>query len=229
MEKQTEQRKYEFQKLTPFEQTDMEGYEQSLDFVFKKENSDLRNIALTGNYGSGKSSVIRTYYEKHKDDLLFIYVSLAHFEGVSGETDKENYDVDVEKKIINHIVQQIPAKNVPDSGFRIKRNYRAGNGIWIALRIAILICAIAYLNLWSTMHEMQNADIWKWLTGSVVTVLIMLVGFIAGVSLIYSVVKWLYSGKKVKSLSILVNPEIIPILSGFHSSIIRTRKRRHWY
>lgn len=26
-------------------------------------------------------------------------------------------------------------------------------------------------------------------------------------------------------LSILVNPEIIPILSGFHSSIIRTRKR----
>ena len=26
-------------------------------------------------------------------------------------------------------------------------------------------------------------------------------------------------------MSILVNPEIIPILSGFHSSIIRTRKR----
>ena len=28
-----------------------------------------------------------------------------------------------------------------------------------------------------------------------------------------------------KFLSILVNPEIIPILSGFHSGIIRTRKR----
>lgn len=29
----------------------------------------------------------------------------------------------------------------------------------------------------------------------------------------------------VHFMSILVNPEIIPILSGFHSSIIRTRKR----
>ena len=29
----------------------------------------------------------------------------------------------------------------------------------------------------------------------------------------------------VRELSILVNPEIIPILSGFHSGIIRTRKR----
>ena len=28
-----------------------------------------------------------------------------------------------------------------------------------------------------------------------------------------------------ETMSILVNPEIIPILSGFHSSIIRTRKR----
>ena len=31
--------------------------------------------------------------------------------------------------------------------------------------------------------------------------------------------------KKMADMSILVNPEIIPILSGFHSSIIRTRKR----
>ena len=29
----------------------------------------------------------------------------------------------------------------------------------------------------------------------------------------------------LEDVSILVNPEIIPILSGFHSSIIRTRKR----
>ena len=41
-----------------------------------------------------------------------------------------------------------------------------------------------------------------------------------------------YDGKTVEKvlelfliMSILVNPEIIPILSGFHSSIIRTRKR----
>ena len=67
MENQKEHRTYEFLKLTPYEKSDMEGYEQSLDFMFKKENADLRNIALAGNYGSGKSSIIRTYTEKHKD------------------------------------------------------------------------------------------------------------------------------------------------------------------
>lgn len=34
-----------------------------------------------------------------------------------------------------------------------------------------------------------------------------------------------YMHHTLSGLSILVNPEIIPILSGFHSSIIRTRKR----
>ena len=92
---ENEKRLYEFQKLTPYEKADMEWYDQSLNFVFQKENEDLRNIAITGNFGSGKSSVIRSYAEKHKD-LSFIYVSLAHFEGVSGETDKENYDVNAE-------------------------------------------------------------------------------------------------------------------------------------
>ncbi len=87
MENPKERRTYEFQKLTPYEKADMEGYEQSLDFVFKKENADLRNIALAGNYGSGKSSIIRTYAENHKNELSFIYVSLQGEELFQGWPD----------------------------------------------------------------------------------------------------------------------------------------------
>ncbi len=90
MDNRKEQRIYEFQKLTLYEKTDLEGYEQSLDFVLKHDNDDLRNVALTGNYGPGKSSIIRSYAENRKN-LSFIYVSLAHFTGVQGKTDKENY------------------------------------------------------------------------------------------------------------------------------------------
>lgn len=198
---ENEKRLYEFQKLTPYEKADMEGYDQSLNFVFQKGNEDLRNIAITGNFGSGKSSVIRSYAENHKD-LSFIYVSLAHFEGVSGETDKENYDVNIEEKIINHLVQQIPLKNVPDSGYRIKRTFNKWGGIWLATRIAVLFCIMAYLNSWTTMHELQNSEIWSWITGSIATASILCIGFADTVSLIYSIVKSLNTRKKIKSLKL---------------------------
>ena len=195
MDNQKEHRKYEFQKLTPYEKADLEGDGQSLDFVFENENNDLRNVALTGNYGSGKSSVIRSYAETHKN-LSFIYVSLAHFEGVSGESVDENYDVDVEKKIINHIVQQIPIRDVPESGFRIKRNFNVGNGIWFAIRIAFLICAVVYLNFWETIHAIQGVKIWSILTGTLATTLILGTGFADIVSLLFSVLKGFSTGKK---------------------------------
>ncbi len=200
MEEQKEHRTYDFQKLTPYEKADMEGYEQSLDFVFKKENADLRNIALAGNYGSGKSSIIRTYAEKHKGDLSFIYVSVAHFEGVSGETNQDNYDIDVEKKIINHIVQQIPTKNVPDSGFRIKRSFGIGKGLWLSTRIAILLFMIVYLNSWDAMNVAQNASVWNWMTEPFVTTILLCVGFGDVMSLIYSAIKGLKAGRKIKAL-----------------------------
>lgn len=201
MDNRKEQRIYEFQKLTPYEKTDLEGYEQSLDFVLKHGNDDLRNVALTGNYGSGKSSIIRSYAEKRKN-LSFIYVSLAHFTGVQDETDKENYDVEVEKKIINHIVQQIPMKNVPESGFRIKRNFSVGSGIWLALRIAFLICTVIYLNSWETMHTSQGGQIWSLLTGTFATALILTFCFADIVSLIFSGLKSLNAGRKIKSIKL---------------------------
>lgn len=199
MDNEKEQRIYKFQKLTPYEKTDMEGYEQSLDFVFENKNGDLRNIALTGNYGSGKSSVMRSYAENHKE-LSFIYVSLAHFEGVSGETDEENYDVNVEEKIINHIVQQIPHKNIPDSGFRIKRNFNVARGICLAIRIAVLLCVMTYLNAWNILHEIQGVKLWELLTGSAATAIILCVGFVNLTSIIYSAVNSLNTRKKIKSL-----------------------------
>lgn len=40
-------RNYSFQKLTPYEKADMEGYDQSLSFAFQKGNEDLRNSIFT--------------------------------------------------------------------------------------------------------------------------------------------------------------------------------------
>ncbi len=65
------------QKLTPSRIDKMDYYKEALDFVFK--DSDILNIAITGAYGAGKSSVIKTYKNLHQEKK-FIHISLTNFE-----------------------------------------------------------------------------------------------------------------------------------------------------
>ena len=61
---------YNFEKLTPNKEADISVYEEAIDFVF--DNADVTNIAISGSYGAGKSSVIESYEKKHKDINLKI-------------------------------------------------------------------------------------------------------------------------------------------------------------
>ena len=74
-----------FEKLTPAEDIDIKNYEEATDFVFS--NNDVYNVALSGSYGAGKSSIMAAYEKKHSDKK-FLHISLAHFEGTSESNDK---------------------------------------------------------------------------------------------------------------------------------------------
>lgn len=88
------------------------------------ENEDIRNIALTGPFGSGKSSIIQTLMEEHKE-FHYLPISLATLQA---EEDKETpniSDKDIEtlnRKIEYSILQQIiyreKASTVPNSRFK---------------------------------------------------------------------------------------------------------------
>ncbi len=57
--------KNEFQTLTPIVDPDKEGYQpyfKALDYALSRD--DVKNIAITGPYGAGKSSVILSYLKK---------------------------------------------------------------------------------------------------------------------------------------------------------------------
>ncbi|MFC5405722.1 hypothetical protein [Cohnella soli] len=120
---------YNFQKLTPIKNANLNIYEEALDFIFQEE--DLKNIALTGPYSAGKSSVIESYISKHPNKK-FINISLAHFEPTesnsvnadgsnSGSRETPNSESSVEGKILNHLIHQINADRIPQSQFKVKR------------------------------------------------------------------------------------------------------------
>lgn len=106
-----------FMPLTPNDAIDLHHYREALDYIFSSEK--IRNIALTGSYGSGKSSVIRSYENIYKDDRTFIHISLARFEeqgqSVGNPDDLTNTVNILEGKIINQLLHQIPEEELPPS------------------------------------------------------------------------------------------------------------------
>ncbi len=67
-----------FEPLTPvlLEVDRSQRYESEL--LSALSNDQIRNIAITGEYGAGKSSVIRTFVDRHPE-LTYAFVSLAAF------------------------------------------------------------------------------------------------------------------------------------------------------
>ena len=127
-----------FEDLTPSYDVELGLYKDALDEAFN--NKKVRNIAITGSYGSGKSSLIETY--KREKKLPAIHISLAHFEREE-ETDQDNIINILEGKIINQLVQQINPDDIPQTRFKIKKEInekRIKKFLYVIL--VIVICLI---------------------------------------------------------------------------------------
>ena len=98
------------------------------------EKEHIRNIALTGPFGSGKSSVLITLREDFAKDYKFLPISLAtlqaneednnigNSDGESGEKEREKRIENLNRKIEYSILQQLiyreKTRTVPNSRFR---------------------------------------------------------------------------------------------------------------
>lgn len=152
-----DQRSLTFQKLTPITLSDdeMRGYNEALDFVFKED--DLLNIAISGPYASGKSSVFKTYEEKRlkKKKLKGIHISLSYFSpNLKSKIKNQNVDDELtfndelmlERKIINQIIHQIEPKQIPSTDFKVKAESKSWVNIFWASIISLFFCCFIYID-----------------------------------------------------------------------------------
>ena len=138
-----EQKDYIFEKLTPDNDVDISVYDEAIGFVF--DNEDVTNIAISGAYGAGKSSVIKSYEKKH-EEKKFIHISLAHFEPMDVEEENDATDETVlEGKILNQLIHQIPVSRIPQTNFRVKKDFGRKNIISITVLFYVLIGSITFL------------------------------------------------------------------------------------
>ena len=128
-----------YRDLTPESDTkNSEEYIRALHWAIK--NKDVKNIALSGPYGSGKSSVIKTYLKKYPK-TKYLSISLAAFstptKSVNGEDDKTILladdwtldDVDenvIEEGILKQLFYRVDVGKIPKVDIERLRSYPIG-------------------------------------------------------------------------------------------------------
>ena len=144
---------YHFERLTPINDIELKVYEDAINYVF--ENQDIKNVAISGAYSAGKSSVLESYKKKHSK-LQFLHISLAHFQ--SPELEEETGDADqkdheekggikesvLEGKILNQLIHQIPSDKIPQTNFRVKRKIKRSDIAKSTVIILMLVLMILY-------------------------------------------------------------------------------------
>lgn len=145
-----------FYDLTPVNDIKLGIYEEAINFSLK--NDRILNIAISGSYGSGKSSLLETYKKKHPEKK-FLNISLTHFNSnVEQDNLKENDNEKtkslatvLEAKILNQMLHQILEKNIPLTDFKIKGKFSKLRLVFSTIFILIFILSffqIIFFNQW---------------------------------------------------------------------------------
>lgn len=99
--------------LTPTDNVENNGiYECSLKHGIDDKN--IKNVALAGAYGSGKSSILKTFEKKYKNKYEFLNISLADFSG----SEKNSENLDIERSILQKMFYTVKSEEIPFSRFK---------------------------------------------------------------------------------------------------------------
>lgn len=172
-------------------------YMAALDWAL--EQDDIRNIAISGPYGSGKSSVINTYIKTRKRQNV-LPISLAAFNLEDMHTSGENIDDDLETGILKQLFYHVRADKIPKSRYRkIQPEKWVANALFAALGELFLLILLYF----ALPNQMQTftASISN-LSGVFRIVAIIIVLAIIWVAC-FAAVRWFRKNGSVQEIKIL--------------------------
>ncbi len=156
--KEKDQIEQDYNVLGPIDDIDENSpYLKSLDWALK--NKDVKNLAISGTYGSGKSSIIKTYLKKHKEIAKeAIQISLASFR--IDENDKCNnndeYKKYIERAILTQLFYKVKHSKIPQSRYRKLHKISYKNILGFVLFVLISISLVVVLIWDDILQIIQN-------------------------------------------------------------------------
>ena len=191
---------------------DFSEYEKFLKLAFN--NNRVHNLAITGNHGVGKSSIIRSFETKDKNrGKGYLYISLMDFNN-NRETeytyvrkndendthDKTQLQQEFERYLLCQILSRVDAQNLPQSTFRLipsrRRMIRAGFSLLIA---TIVLCVFGIISAPTIGISSLLIKILYYICGGIGAVLAFVVSFILSRNLISAKFTASYGGMKVET------------------------------
>lgn len=138
------QKKASYESLTPIDNIQNgDEYIAALDWALNQD--DISNIAISGPYGSGKSSRINTYF-KNKDRGEVLTISLAAFNLDSPKLEAGELidNEDLENGILKQLFYSVSADKIPRSRFRkLQPEKKKRNGL-LGLLLEFLLITLMY-------------------------------------------------------------------------------------
>jgi len=142
-----------------------EHYEEKLKWALDKAREEnIKNIAITGYYGSGKSSILKTFIKNHhtekpnKNEYKFLELSLATF-----HDDKEGGEKvkDIEKSLLQQIFYKVEDDKIPNS--RLKKISNGVNFNFFEQGLLTAIVLITFIRLYNLIFGIQPFFGFYWL------------------------------------------------------------------
>jgi hypothetical protein len=158
----------DYASLSPIDNGDDDGqYMQALNWALRnRKKQDIKNIALTGPYGSGKSSILKTFQNRNKvTGLKFLNISLATFkeEKIKKDVNGKKIPIDktdllrrIEISILEQIFYHEEDKKIPDSRFKKIKSYN----FWTLLGYSVAYL-LFFLSLGSYFYPYLIQGIFK--------------------------------------------------------------------
>lgn len=150
MEKLPKNKNYQdFINLSPTSNAkNIEEYSEILDYSLNHE--DILNIAVLGNYGSGKSSFIKTYFKDKEEPIIISLGSYSKENNKVGNKNNNEYYQTIEKSILQQLLYQTDQNVVPQSRFKRLTNYSKNKlfgkvSLFFVLSLVCIFCFVPKL------------------------------------------------------------------------------------
>lgn len=144
-----------FVDLAPTDEADQERvYAEALKYA--TDNPNVSNIALTGPYGSGKSSIIRSFLKTYERPAL--HISLAAFLPEAEDKRRSVTKQEIERSILQQLLYGADADKLPLSRFKRIQS----PGFWAVLKsLYILLGLTALLHLFHLRADILAGTYFK--------------------------------------------------------------------
>lgn len=165
------------------------------EFSFALSDPQVTNIAISGPYGAGKSTVIDSWehYELNKakgtknNPLPWVHISLAGFagknEGIGSVKNSKKHegankrDRDVESELINQLIFKLKPGSAPKSRFNVTEDslitVDIGKTVFITLTIGLTITSVLCLSN-NSLPWIQGADTTTLLTAWLICIALII-------------------------------------------------------